>query len=57
MMVGGVVSLTVTLNCAVQVFPAASVAVATTTVVPSGNVLPEEKLGPPARDGSGYRWH
>ena len=38
---GGVVSTTVTLKVAVAVFPAASVAMAITTVVPRGKVLPE----------------
>jgi hypothetical protein len=37
----------------VEVFPAASVAVATTTVVPSGNVLPERKF---RTTGTGRFW-
>src|SRR5262245_60667488 len=40
-MTGGVVSLTVTWNVAVAVFPAASLAVQLTVVVPSGNSEPD----------------
>jgi hypothetical protein len=44
-MMGGVLSVTVTLNVQVDTFPASSVAVYVTGVVPRGNADPEAMLG------------
>ena len=40
MITGGVVSTTVTVNVAVDVLPAASLAVTVTVVVPNGSTVP-----------------